>query len=328
MGDDFGYGLLRSGRRPWRRRARGQRSHAAYYREHFAQWSFWRSLGTADQAALAASATEATFPPGTVLCREGDETSDVFVIESGWVRVSIQIGDREQIIAVRGPGDVVGERAVLTMDPRSATVTTLNEVRAWVVRARRFAEFLEDHPAARESIKHLNEERDAEDRRRWGAPEAAATDRHLAGLILRLARRTGWDDRDPSAVLELPMSATELTSWADATPSAVGRYLRSWRRRGIVLNDSGAHVLVIALARLSLFYSQASQPVWTSPYGRPVWQAFTDGVGGTLDLFGETRTRRAGSAFLAALAEAAHARCLDLGLRPDEGNGAREGSSQ
>jgi len=288
-----------------------------------------RSLGPTEQAALKHWATPVTFPSGAALCREGDETADVFVIEAGWVTVSIDIGGHEQIIALRGPGDIVGERAVRTMGPRSATVTALNEVHAWVLPARRFTELLEDHPAALESVKHLDEERDAEDKFRRQAPGRARTERHLAELILATARRTGLDDQDDSAVIELPMPAAALASWASAAPDAVERYLRSWRRRGIVRDSGDPGVVVILLARLRRFHNRALLPPQRSSYDRPLWQAFTDGVGGTFDVFGATYGARPPlPALAAALEEDAHALCLVLGLAPEDENSGPEGAGR
>jgi CRP-like cAMP-binding protein len=60
----------------------------------------------------------------------------VTIIDSGWVKVSVtDANGGEKILAVRGQGDVVGERAALTTQVRSATVTALDEVSAMVVPA-------------------------------------------------------------------------------------------------------------------------------------------------------------------------------------------------
>ena len=84
-------------------------------------------LGLADpeREALAAAGVEEVFRAGSVLYREGDDSSQVMIIDSGWVKVSVREGSdaAEKILAVRGQGDVVGERAALMTQVRSATVT-------------------------------------------------------------------------------------------------------------------------------------------------------------------------------------------------------------
>ena len=96
--------------------------------------SFWNALADPEREALAAAGVEEVFRAGAVLCRAGEDTSQVMIIDSGWVKVSVREGGTEKILAVRGQGDVVGERAALTTRVRSATVTALDEVRRWSFR--------------------------------------------------------------------------------------------------------------------------------------------------------------------------------------------------
>jgi len=132
--------------------------------------SFWNALADPEREALAAAGVEQIFRAGSVLCRAGDESSQVMIIDSGWVKVSVRVSAgaeaREEILAIRGQGDVVGERAALTTQVRSATVTALDEVSAMVVPAERFAEFLRGHPRAAEVLQRQIIERREEDKTR------------------------------------------------------------------------------------------------------------------------------------------------------------------
>ncbi len=211
--------------------------------ERPASRSFWDSLADPERLALAASGMPAEFRAGSLLCRQGDESSQVMIIGSGWVKVSVPADDvraggvGEQIIAVRGPGDVVGERAALVMRARSANVTALDEVRALVVTAERFVEFLVGHPRAAEVLERQERERREEDRARQFPGEPTDGERRLAWLLVELAQRRGGAGQDSPALLTLPMSQQELADWADVSLDAVGRFVRSWRERGIVLTD-------------------------------------------------------------------------------------------
>ena len=171
--------------------------------------SFWNSLADPEREALAAAGVEEVFRAGAVLCRAGEDTAQVMIIDSGWVKVSIREdpGTAEKILAVRGQGDVVGERAALTPGVRSATVTALDEVSAMVVPAERFAEFLRGHPRAAEVLERQVTERREEDRMRLFPSERAGAERRLAWLLLDLAQRRGGYQ---ATVFTLPMSQTEL----------------------------------------------------------------------------------------------------------------------
>src|SRR3954447_14623539 len=99
---------------------------------------FWYCLDGAEQEALAAGGQERAFQPGTRLCFQDEVATDVIVIKSGWTKVSVRIGRHERIIVLRGPGDLVGEWAVVTESARSATVVAVDTVSALVIRAERF----------------------------------------------------------------------------------------------------------------------------------------------------------------------------------------------
>ncbi|AFM16056.1 cAMP-binding protein [Mycolicibacterium chubuense NBB4] len=66
----------------------------------------------------------------TIFC-EGDPGDRMFVIHSGHVRLSRRgYDDRELLLAVLGPGDVLGELAVFDPGPRTSTATALTPVTA------------------------------------------------------------------------------------------------------------------------------------------------------------------------------------------------------
>jgi CRP-like cAMP-binding protein/tetratricopeptide (TPR) repeat protein len=208
--------------------------------------SFWNALADPEREALAAAGVEEIFRAGAVLCRAGEDTSQVTIIDSGWVKVSVtDANSGEKILAVRGQGDVVGERAALTTGVRSATVTALDEVSAMVVPAERFAEFLRGHPRAAEVLERQVTERREEDRARRFPAERAGAERRLAWLLLDLAQRRGGYQHTSAAVFTLPMSQQELADWAGTSADAVGRFLRSWRDRGIIARGERSRRLTV-----------------------------------------------------------------------------------
>ncbi len=208
--------------------------------------SFWNALADPEREALAAAGVEEFFRAGAVLCRAGEDTSQVTIIDSGWVKVSVTDADGgEKILAVRGQGDVVGERAALTTGVRSATVTALDEVSAMVVPAERFAEFLRGHPRAAEVLERQVTERREEDRARLFPAERVGAERRLAWLLLDLAQRRGGYQHTFAAMFTLPMSQQELADWAGTSADAVGRFLRSWRDRRIIARGERSRRLTV-----------------------------------------------------------------------------------
>ena len=111
-----------------------------------AAFRFWEALEPAEREALRAVASWRTFDAGTRLMTEGERADYVVVILGGRAKVSVDENGRERVLAVRGLGQLVGERGALQGSLRSATVTALDVVWALVVRTEDFAAFIRDHP--------------------------------------------------------------------------------------------------------------------------------------------------------------------------------------
>jgi CRP-like cAMP-binding protein len=104
-----------------------------------------------DLAPLAHVAEEVTYEPGEVLCTEGEVGDELFVIVSGKVRVTK--GDKT--LATLGPGDAVGELAVLDAEPRSATVTAADETEVLAIGSEEFYEILHEQSEIAEGVLRL-----------------------------------------------------------------------------------------------------------------------------------------------------------------------------
>ena len=83
------------------------------------------SMDEQDLRRIATFATEDSAPTGAMLMREGDYSNEMVAIESGTATV-IQEG---RTLASLGPGDVFGERGVLTRDLRNASVVAASPMR-------------------------------------------------------------------------------------------------------------------------------------------------------------------------------------------------------
>lgn len=81
--------------------------------------------------------------PGEVLFYEQDPGHSAFLIESGLVRVSVGSGDEMVILADLGPGDLLGEMAMIDDAPRTATATALQESVLLVIDREHLAERIE-----------------------------------------------------------------------------------------------------------------------------------------------------------------------------------------
>jgi CRP-like cAMP-binding protein len=80
------------------------------------------SLDPEDLQRVAAAATEQAWADGDVLMSQGEVGSDMVVVVEGSVRVVHGDGGTEHLLRTVGPGEHIGELAVLREAPRAATV--------------------------------------------------------------------------------------------------------------------------------------------------------------------------------------------------------------
>ncbi|HET9287063.1 MAG TPA: cyclic nucleotide-binding domain-containing protein [Gaiella sp.] len=100
-------------------------------------------------ARVAGIMTQLDEPEGKVLIREGEPGRDFFVLAEGTAEV--RKGNRR--VKTLGPGDFVGEIALLTDAPRTATVRTTSPVSVLRVTSKGFAELLETSPTIQRKIR-------------------------------------------------------------------------------------------------------------------------------------------------------------------------------
>lgn len=110
------------------------------------------SACTHDQLELAASLVDQTrFAAGRTIAEQGATGWEAFVIVSGKAAVLLD-GQR---ISTLGPGDVIGEMALLDRAPRSATVNAETDVDALVVTEQSLERLIRETNVARNLLRSL-----------------------------------------------------------------------------------------------------------------------------------------------------------------------------
>ncbi len=74
-----------------------------------------------DLERLASGIDRIQLPAGALLFEEGDQGDHAYVIDEGDIEILKITDDREVLIARRGPGEVIGEMALIEVAPRMAT---------------------------------------------------------------------------------------------------------------------------------------------------------------------------------------------------------------
>lgn len=96
---------------------------------------------------IAQICTERDFTAGEQLMRQGEDGIGLFIILSGRVKIEKTDASGRQVeLATNGPGDVMGELAVLDGAKRTATVTATEATKCLVLAAWEFNSFMKVHP--------------------------------------------------------------------------------------------------------------------------------------------------------------------------------------
>ena len=108
--------------------------------------SWFEDLDKSSLEAIANAAVEQNYQPGQYIMRQGDTGVGAFIIRSGKVEVLQERDGKEVTLATLGPGDVVGEMALLDEFPRSASVRATEPVTALGIQRWHFRGILQSHP--------------------------------------------------------------------------------------------------------------------------------------------------------------------------------------
>jgi small-conductance mechanosensitive channel/CRP-like cAMP-binding protein len=144
-------------------------------------------------ARLAAASRIERYMKGEIIIRQGDEGSELFVVDSGQAGVSVRgTGDQDAHLQTLGPGAFFGEMSLLAGDHRAATVRAAEDCELVVIGKPALAAVFERQPGFVQEISDLVASRQAELTTRLAQlPGAAASQKEP--LLTRVKRYFGMD---------------------------------------------------------------------------------------------------------------------------------------
>lgn len=201
-----------------------------------AEWTpgtFLDELSEGTRADLLAISVPRQFGPGHRLMREGDAPSHVELLMRGFVKVTSIVEGIETLLAIRVPGDILGEMATVTGRPRMATVTTCGRVVSAVVRPDEFRRFLTQHPDAAMQIAATMSNRLRWANQRRADYTAYPAEVRLARVLVDLAATCGHQT-DKGLSIGVSLSQPELATMIGVADVTGQKALRDLRERGVI----------------------------------------------------------------------------------------------
>jgi CRP-like cAMP-binding protein len=203
----------------------------------FGQLPFLQQLGREDADALLARVRRRRIRPGTEIIRAGSAGDGALLVLAGRVRLVAYGSDRREVVlAIRGPGELLGEMAALGAGRRSASAIAIDEVEVGFLSAHELQNFLREHPDTAIVIIRMLISRLADATQ--DVVDLATQDSvgRLAKRLVDLSAEHG-KAAGGGTQIELTLTQDELARWTGATRETVSRALRLMRQLGWVATD-------------------------------------------------------------------------------------------
>ena len=104
------------------------------------------ALSREDIAKVLGKMEERSYAGGTTILSQGDEGDAFYIIQTGTVQVVLENRGRAEVIRVLGPQDWFGEMALLSGEPRSATIAAVKDSLIWRLSRHAWDELIDKHP--------------------------------------------------------------------------------------------------------------------------------------------------------------------------------------
>jgi CRP-like cAMP-binding protein len=191
------------------------------------------------------------FRPGEHLLRQGDPAGRIVVLLSGRVKVSLvdPAGNRV-LLAVRGPGEVLGEISLLDGTYCSATVAAVDSCATRVVAAGHFERLLQRHGLRDRLVAYAMQRLREGESVRLELATLAASERVVRGL-LRLAVSVSPEQ----TAVDIGLDQQELGLAVGLSRSSVARSLADLRAGRLVSTRRG-RIVINDIARLRALSSE------------------------------------------------------------------------
>jgi CRP-like cAMP-binding protein len=188
-------------------------------------------------SALTSQLQPVDFGRGHTVFAQGEPGDRLYIIISGKVKIGNRSPNgQENLLAVMGPSDMFGEMSVFDPGPRTASATTITEVRAVSMDRDALRTWIADRPEIAEQLLRVL------------ARRLRRTNNHLADLIftdvpgrvakqlLALAQRFGTQE-DGALRLTHELTLEELAQLVGASRESVNKALAEFAHRGWIRLD-------------------------------------------------------------------------------------------
>ena len=196
---------------------------------------------------------------GGVLFAAGDPGDGCYRLDKGLLKVMVtSTGGEERIVAILGPGAVVGELAMIDRMPRSASVVALRDSVLRFISRQAYEKFVLAHPETKQALLETLAFRLRQADEELAAETFLSVKARVARALLDLAEFLGKPSGPQCIVLNEKISLADLAAMAGVARENASRVLSEWRRRNLVLTGVSPRYVLNDVAALEREMKEAS----------------------------------------------------------------------
>jgi CRP/FNR family transcriptional regulator, nitrogen oxide reductase regulator len=171
---------------------------------------------------------------GETLFFEGDECSALYVLASGSIKIAKTLeSGKELIIDILGPGEGIGEVALIDELPFPATASAHTDASVYVLSRNDYFSLLETYPALHRAIIRDLAQRLRMINRRMKDVSGGNVEYRIAHLFLTLGERAGRQEGG-HILLDIPLSRQQIADMVGTSIETAIRIMSKWGKAGFL----------------------------------------------------------------------------------------------
>ncbi len=185
------------------------------------------------------------YPAGTNIITAEQPGEVVFIIQSGSVKIFIeQLTGAQVILAILGPGDIVGEISLIDSSGRSASVITLEESRLLWMSGAAFQECLSSMPVFAQNLVRILAARVRLANELIQALAALDVNGRVARQMLAFADKYGHTNANGETTIPLRLTQGDVADLVGASRKRVNQVMVLFKQQGYLSVDEKGQITV------------------------------------------------------------------------------------
>ena len=211
---------------------------------HFQDAALFKGLSPQEMDLVLSQATEREYPRKRFLFRQGEPAKEVFLLQSGRVRLQeIAPDGRELLIRFVKAGEVFGDKAAIAESEYGAMAVSDTAVRTYSWTTPEFARLMEAIPQLSANLFAIAAEYLHYARQRYRLLATASAETRISWALSQLARNFGFPQANMTAITGRALQS-DIADLAFTTIYTVSRVLRRYHQGGLLNVERGRIVLL------------------------------------------------------------------------------------